>query len=72
MSIRLFNIIQGLQKCFFLIVILFLLSAYLHSKDLIREGNKGDVSYEPDDQDIEYNITLNFNLFQCLRKKLHI
>ena len=43
----------------FLIVILFLLSAYLHSKDLIREGNKGDVLYEPDDLDIEYHISID-------------
>ena len=31
----------------FFIMITFLISAYLHSKDLIREGNKGDISYEP-------------------------
>lgn len=43
----------------FLIMTLFLISAYLHSKDLIREGNKGDVSYEPDDLDIGYHISID-------------
>ena len=41
----------------FFIVISFLLSVYLHSKDLIREGN--EVSYEPDNTDIEYHISID-------------
>lgn len=43
----------------FFIMITFLISAYLHSKDLIREGNKGDISYEPNDLDIEYHISID-------------
>ena len=42
----------------FFIMITFLRSAYLHSNDLIREGNMGDISYEPNDLDIEYHIIL--------------
>ena len=43
----------------FFIVIAFILSAFLHSKDLIREGNKVEISYEPDDLDIEYHISID-------------
>jgi len=50
---------KQLTYWWFFIVSLFLISAYLHSKDLIREGNKGDVSYEPDDLDIEYHISID-------------